>query len=762
MSTSTTGNGHVLYLALGEYRVRATKAHVETFASEGRPVVLVVADRPEWDDLPDLPGVRVLRVQRNKKGSPWRAARRLLLAKDGPLQGAGLLVAGDAQALPVAWAALRRRPGLEFRLEPYDNGGRVTEPADLAVISPWYPSPNNPFAGSFVQASTEAVRGHYDRISILHTEDWAGSAPALLEDAIRVTGDRFLDRPELIPVIDTPDGVLTRVPVPLTTRRGYFAWAAAQEAALRKALPTGRIEAPVIHAHTAIYGGVHAMRLGRPDARIIVTEHSTFLEKIFKQPAGRRLYDEVLHRADEFLCVGSYLRDQIVREFPHHEGKIRVVPNVIDFDRFTPEAKPSEKLLNWLYLGRLIRHKGVLPLLEAFALVAEKEPEATLTMVGSGFLEDELRARGEELGLGDRFKILPPVPPEEVNGLMHQYDLLVHASRFETFGMTVVEANAAGLPVLVTRSYGPDETLEGIEDLAGALMDVSDDPHVIADAYWALRARFHELDLPKARAALLAKYSREVVGRRLIELYEGRAPAVEPPVAEVDEPADEVAAAPAEEAVPAAAAAAEGAADGAGAASDESSDPGRVVILAYTPARPHRVANFANELVKRGVHVDLVTARTAAWTRSRLDPRVALLTIEDAETSLVIPRSERFVVYRAPRAVLRRADRLAERQRDKAVPELAVKVARRAHNKVAHGFHKKVFQRGYRVVRPRLLAKIAQHEALPQLRLDLTQHVFLADTNATVTAWRMAQEHPHLKVTNSMDLRPFEHLPVLD
>ncbi|MET9142168.1 MULTISPECIES: glycosyltransferase family 4 protein [unclassified Streptomyces] len=751
MSTSTTTTGHVLYLALGEYRVRATRAHVEGFAAEGRPVVLVIADRPEWDDLPEIPGVRVLRVERDKKGSAWRAARKLVLASNGPLRGAGLLVAGDAQALPLAWAALRRRPGIEFRLEPYDNGGRVSEPADLAVVTPWYPSPNNPFAGSFVQAATEAVRDHYDRISILHTEDWSGSAPALLEDAVKVTADRLLDRRELIPVLDTPTGVVTRVPVPLTTRRNYAAWATAQEAALRKALPTGRIEAPVVHAHTAIYGGVHAMRLARPDARIVITEHSTFLEKIFKQSAGRRLYDEVLERADEFLCVGSYLRDQIVREFPHHAGKIRILPNVIDFDRFTPEATPSEKLLKWLYLGRLLPHKGVMPLLEAFALVAEQEPEATLTMVGAGALEDDLCERAAELGLGDRFRVLPPVPPEEVNALMHQYDLLVHASRFETFGMTVVEANAAGLPVLVTKSHGPEETLAGLEDLAGALMDVSDDPTVITDAYWKLRERFHELDLEKARRELMAKYSREVVGRQLIEVYEDRAPAIEIPSApeapEAPEPS-----APRE--IPAGAESA--------AVEVSAAEPGRVVILAYTPARPRRVANFANELVRRGVQVDLVTARRKAWTRTDLDPRVSFVTIETAEASLFIPRGERFVVYRAPRAVLRRADRLAERQRDAVAPELAVKVARRAHNKVAHGFHKKVFQRGYRVVRPRILAKIAANEALPQLRLDETQHVFLADTNATTTAWRMARTHPHLTVTNRMDLTLFEHLPVLD
>ncbi|MFF8911838.1 glycosyltransferase family 4 protein [Streptomyces sp. NPDC015032] len=743
MSTNT----HVLYLALGTYRIRATREHVETLAAEGRNVVLVITDHEDWNDLPEIPGVRVIRAARNKKDSAWRTARSIVLSRKGPLRDASLLVAGDAQALPVAWAALRRRPGLEFRLEPYENAGRVTEPADLAVLSPWYPSPNNPFAGSFVQAATEAVADTYERVSIFHPEDWAGTANAFLEDAIKVTADRFLERRDLIPVLDTPEGVVTRVPVPLTTRRRYASWVGVQTEALRKALPTGQIEAPVIHAHTAIYGGVLAMRLGRPDARIVVTEHSTFLAKIFKQPAARKLYDEVLHRADEFLCVGSYLRDQIAQEYPHHAGKIRIVPNVINFEQFTPEAKPSQKLLKWLYLGRLIPHKGVRTLLEAFALVAADEPEATLTMVGSGHLEADLLARSQELGLGDRFRILPPVRPEEVNGLMHQYDLLVHPSHFETFGMTIVEANAAGLPVLVTRSHGPEETLDGIEDLAGALMDVSEDPQVIITAYRELRERYAELDLPKARSVLFAKYSREVVGNQLVDVYEGRAPAIEPVVAEQE--SRSATATASETAVVAN-------------ASEVPAAPGRVVILAFTPGRPRRIAEFANFLVARGVEVDLVTARESAWVRAALDSRVTVLNIESSEQRLVIPRGERFVVYRAPRAVLRRADRLARNRRDKAAPEVAVRTARRAHNKVAHGFHKKVFQPGYKMMRPRIFAKIAQRDAVPQLRLDQTDHVFLCDTNATAAAWRIAQAHPHLNVTSNLARAPFEHLPVLD
>ncbi|MFV2117956.1 glycosyltransferase [Streptomyces sp. Act-28] len=741
-------NSHVLYLALGTYRVRATREQVKELASSGSRVSLVVLDAPEWrealQELGRLDGVEVVRVAPGKDGTAWGAAKKMAAAKSGPFAQADTVVAGDAQALPVAWIAKRRRPGITLTLEPH-GAGRVVDPSDLAVLTPWYPSPNNPYAGSFVRTATAAVAGHHDRVTVFHTEDWSGHASAPLNDAIRVTVDRLRERGALGHVLDTDEATVVRVPVPLISRRNYAPWVEAQAKALESALPTGRIEAPVVHAHTGIYGGVLATRLARPDARVVVTEHSSFLDKVFSQAPAAHLYEQVLERADAFLCVSGALREQVVKRFPQYADKVGVVPNAIALDRFTPGPERSPELLRWLYLGRLVEPKGVKELLEAFALVAAEEPRATLTMVGHGPVEEELRARGAELGLGDRFRVLPPVAPEAVGELMHEYDLLVHASKKETFGMTVVEAIASGLPVLATRSGGPDETMAGIETLAGALMDVSDDPRVIVDAYRELRDRAGDLDLSAAREVLEGRIGCEAVGKQLVEVYGGALPPV-PDTA--DGPDDEDAAA-----------GTVGEAETAGTApAHRSGEPvGRAVVLALTPAKPRRIVDFANHLVGKGVEVTLVTAQSPAlWESLDLDPSVPVVSIGDAEKKLRIPRAERFLVYRAPRAVLRRARRIAAKNREAIGPELAVATVQRAHTKVANAFHKKVFNRGYKEVRPQLFARIAKQRVLPELRLDQVDTVFVSDINATVTGWKWAKSHPHLKVTASLDRSAYD------
>lgn len=499
----------ITYLALGHRRLRAAAAYAAALPA---PVTLVTtAEVPTGSDIP---GLTVHRVP-----NP-RAARRLLAPE---------LYAGDPEALALAY-----RAGLATRLEPAPDPDRRPAPADLAVVTPWYPSPDDLFAGAFVEASTAAVGPYVGRVSILHTQSWFYGPGRLAGQIVGVAAERQARRSGAAVTLDTAEGELTRVAVPSPAGGDHMAYADAQTAALRASLPTGRIEAPVVHAHTGMMGGVVAARLARPDARIVVTEHATFLDQVLARPAAHWQYGRVLARADLLLCVGRDLRDQLAERFPAHAGKLRILPNAIDFDRFALRPEPPVEPLRWLYVGRLMPHKGVLTLVDAFARVAAADPRLTLRLVGAGPAGDAVDRRIVELGLTGRVSVCPPVPPDQVTGLMHRHDLLVHASLRETFGMTVVEAIATGTPVLVARSRGPAETLAGIEEMAGRVFEPTEDPAELAEEFQKLRARFTELDLIGARAELLARYGREAVGARLHEAYTEPGP---PSDATVPEPA---------------------------------------------------------------------------------------------------------------------------------------------------------------------------------------------------------------------------------
>lgn len=346
-------------------------------------------------------------------------------------------------------------------------------------------------------------------VTVYHTEAWLMRQPPAEVDAARAAHRRLLPH-ALHPAPAVAGARLVRVPVP-TVPEYTFADLAGQHAAwLREALGGEPIPAPVVHAHVGLRGGWTALENARPDARVFVTEHASFLDKVLEQPDSRALYERVLDRCDGFFVVTDVLRDRLAETFPALAHKIAPISNPISFE--SPRARPVTGLRRWLYVGTLVERKGVGLLLEAFARCRAADPGLTLTMAGAGVLAGRLAERAAELGIDDAVTFPGAVPPDEAARLMREHDLLVHPARWETFGVTVIEAVAAGMPVLVTRCGGPERTLAGVADAVGEMIDVEEDPASIVEGYHRLRDRFPDgLDLARGRRVLDERFGYRTV-----------------------------------------------------------------------------------------------------------------------------------------------------------------------------------------------------------------------------------------------------------
>jgi glycosyltransferase involved in cell wall biosynthesis len=671
----------VVYLALGEFRIAAALSHSAALAESGAKVTLVASDRPEWKDARLAAGVTLVRAGEQ----PWKTVRPLLAT------GVDLLLAGDPESMPVADAARRSFPALEIRTEPTLDPGRRPVPADLAVVTPWYPSPNDPFAGAFVQAAVQSLRGDAGSVSILHAEHWFYPPWRLTGNLIDITTQRELARSGGVTVTDVPEGELTRVVAPQPRRMPYAVWADEQVRRMRTALPTGRIEAPLVHAHTGHFGGVMAVELARPDARIFVTEHATFIKRVFAQPAAREQYRTVLARAEAVFCVSRHLRQQIVDEFPQYAHKVLVMPNPIDFDHFAVRPTQPERPRRWLYAGRMLDHKGVLTLVDGFAAVAAKDPDVTLTLVGNGKIEDIVRGRIRKLGLTDRVAQRPPVAPNEMTALMHDHDLLVHASRVETFGMTVVEAIATGTPVLVAESEGPAETLRGLDGVAGTLFPVTKDPKVLVEAYQRLCDLWPKLDLAAARARLRERYGYAAVGEQLLAAY--RQPPTEP-AAESPAPSGE----PAD----------------------------RIVVVAVYPPFPGRTRAFMEKARAKGFGVDLIVADPGKWAH-------------EAEAGIRVhgvgpQKSEDVTVPRV---------RLSGSPMPSAVARTLVSKARTLRGKVTGP--------AAALVRPQVVWR-STRPLLPEIDMSKVRRVIVNGVHGERIGWQIARRYPGVPVDTAFKL----------
>ena len=191
---------------------------------------------------------------------------------------------------------------------------------------------------------------------------------------------------------------------------------------------------------------------------------------------------QVLNRFTRlFVANSDAVREQTVRREGVPPERIRVIPNAVDVERFRPAA-PGERetlrtRLGFPAAGPLIGCvanlrpvKGHRVLIEAFAAVCARVPDARLALVGEGPLENSLRERARELGVLDRVHFLGL--RQDVPDLMRAFDTLVLASHSEGFSNALLEAMASGLPTVATAVGGNPELLadEGL----GVLVPASD------------------------------------------------------------------------------------------------------------------------------------------------------------------------------------------------------------------------------------------------------------------------------------------------
>lgn len=210
--------------------------------------------------------------------------------------------------------------------------------------------------------------------------------------------------------------------------------------------------------------------------------------------------------------------------------RLQHLRNGITFPAGPTRAKANDSsasaAIEVLYLARLQARKHPRAFVEIAAALAPSHPDARFTLVGPDEGQGAaVEARIAELGLGPRVRWIGPVPPERARDIMAGADLYVLPSVDEPYPMTVIEALAFGLPVVLTDSNGlaPLVVESGAGTVvSGAPLDLdgltqavdrylSDADLRIATAIRARRVAEERLSMPAVVAALVRTYD-EVIG----------------------------------------------------------------------------------------------------------------------------------------------------------------------------------------------------------------------------------------------------------
>lgn len=378
------------------------------------------------------------------------------------------------------------------------------------AIRPPAPATDRPFR--ILHCLRAPVGGLFRHVVDLAREQSArGHAVGLLADA--ASSDRLTEarlealRPALaLGITRTP---MARQPGPGDVQAVRFATALAT-----------RLDVDVLHGHGA-KGGAYARLAGRAiKARgrrlaTFYTPHGGSLNYAPGSLEGRIFLglEKVLHRfTDAILFESAYAARVFEERVGPGGGRSRVVPNGLQPADFEPHA-PAADATDFLFVGELRELKGVDVLLRALEAIAGRRP-VSATIVGAGPDAAALASLARDLGLGDRVSFPGALPARDA---FRRGRILVVPSRAESFPYIVLEAGAAGIPLITTGVGGIPEILEGTAQpmlpagdaaaLAAAMLEALDNPAEI-DA----RAR-------RLNAAVAARYTVAGMTRDILGVY---------------------------------------------------------------------------------------------------------------------------------------------------------------------------------------------------------------------------------------------------
>jgi glycosyltransferase involved in cell wall biosynthesis len=289
-------------------------------------------------------------------------------------------------------------------------------------------------------------------------EEWNGIDEHLLLLAKYLDHERF----ELLVLVHETDGPQTRL---LSERAGITAIDAPYSAdagmaerlrALRRLHAAQRVD--LVHFHSPVAGGQAVAALAARMAGVSATVATYHQIQPWRLPVKSCAVNYLTHTVlvDRTMAVSVGVRDSLVRATGLPRDRIAVVHNGIDQPpegaMSTPLPPPADGEIRIGFFGRLSPEKGVPDLLRGVALVAQRHPSARTLIVGDGPDRADLEAMARRLGIGDRVQFLGF--RTDAREIMAQVDIVAHVPVYEGFGIVVLEAMAAGRPVVVNDAPG--------------------------------------------------------------------------------------------------------------------------------------------------------------------------------------------------------------------------------------------------------------------------------------------------------------------
>ena len=267
----------------------------------------------------------------------------------------------------------------------------------------------------------------------------------------------------------------------------------------------------LIHSHLSypagFLGTIIQKRKGIPN---ILTEH-TKIQAYARSWFHKQCLNYTYRNACSIVSVSNALKTEISKVV---NRRISVIYNYVDVDKFKTHVSKDGDKLNIGFIGRLGNfNKGLDLLLASVSELGRKD--FLLHIGGDGSLISNFKENAKELGIETNCKFYGDIPRDKIPEFYSRLDIFVLASRYETFGIVLIEAMACGIPVIATKCGGPQEI---ITQATGILVEKEN----IGELTTALKYMSENLSLYKAED--IRRYAEDNFGKKkfieqISELY---------------------------------------------------------------------------------------------------------------------------------------------------------------------------------------------------------------------------------------------------
>ncbi len=238
-----------------------------------------------------------------------------------------------------------------------------------------------------------------------------------------------------------------------------------------------RLDLDIIHVHSPFTMGRVGLHYARRyDIPIVFTYHTLYDQYVHYVPVAQDLARDVTIKYSKNFCnqcdhivVPSREVETILTELNIKTPR-SVIPTGVPLEKFNQGDRqwlrkhydiPEENRI-LLFVGRLTKEKNLDFLLDAFNQIHRQTPDTSLVLTAQGPMEEQLKKQAQELGLNLEQDVIftGALPFDTLVNVYYSADLFVFSSVTETQGLVLIEAMAAGLPVVAVRAYGVQDMVD--------------------------------------------------------------------------------------------------------------------------------------------------------------------------------------------------------------------------------------------------------------------------------------------------------------